>query len=142
MKKTFYFLIAILVVSCINTTDSQKKASSASKLALESLEIQYAVSREKTIRSLKEIWGCKLPLIANSKTTFNGKIAHDITIMISDFTPVENDKKAINIQLTTELIKKNITNYKAFSYLKIITSNTSSDGERITASKVIKMTDL
>ena len=44
--------------------------------------------------------------------------------------------------LTSDLIKKNILNYKEFSELKIITSYTTTDGERRTSSKTIKMTEI
>ncbi len=142
MKKILYFLIGILVFSCVNKTDSQKKSELVINSELNSIEIIYSDSREKTIQSLEKIWNCVLPLISKSETNFNGKISNDITIMISEFKPIDSEKKKNNFELTSDLIKKNIRNYREFSELKIITSYTTSDGEGRTSSRTFKMTEL
>jgi len=142
MKKILYFLIGILVLSCVNKTDSQKKSELVINSKTNSIEIIYSDSREKTIESLKKIWNCEFPLISKSETNFNGKISNDITIMISEFKPVTSEEKKNKIELTSDLIKKSIRNYKEFSELKIITSYTTTDGERRTSSITIKMTEI
>ncbi|WP_452227663.1 MULTISPECIES: hypothetical protein [unclassified Lacinutrix] len=142
MKKILYFLIGILVLSCVNKTDSQKKSELVINSKTNSIEIIYSDSREKTIESLKKIWNCEFPLISKSETNFNGKISNDITIMISEFKPVTSEEKKNKIELTSDIIKKSIRNYKEFSELKIITSYTTTDGERRTSSKTIKMTEI
>lgn len=142
MKKILYFLIGILVLSCVNKPDSQKKSDLAVNSELKSIEIKYSDSREKTIENLKKIWECENPLIAKSETNFNGKISNDITLMITEFKPVDSEKKERNIKLTSDLIKKDILNYKEFSELKIITSYTTSEGERRASCKAIKTTKL
>lgn len=142
MKKTLCFFIGILILSCVNKTDSQTKSNLAIKAELKSIEIQYSNSREKTIDELKTIWECKHPMIAKSETNFNGNISYNITIMISGFKPVDDERKETNIKLTASLIKESVLNYREFSDLKIITSYTTSDGARRTSSKTIKMTDL
>lgn len=142
MKKTLYILIGILIMSCVNKSDSQTKSDLANKTELKSIEIQYSDSREKIVNSLKKIWECKLPMIAKSETNFNGKISYDITIMISEFNSINKEKKDTNIKLTADLIKENVLNYKEFSDLKIITSYNTSDGERRISSKTIKTKDL
>ncbi len=141
MKKILYFLIGILVLSCVNKTDSQKKTEIAINSETNSIEIIYSDSREKTIESLKKIWNCEFPLISKSETNFNGKISNDITIMISEFKSIDSQERKSKIKLTSDLIKKSIQNYKEFSELKIITSYTI-DGERRTSSRTIKMTEI
>ncbi len=130
------------MLSCVNKTDSQKKSELVINSKTNSIEIIYSDSREKTIESLKKIWNCEFPLISKSETNFNGKISNDITIMISEFKPVTSEEKKNKIELTSDIIKKSIRNYKEFSELKIITSYTTTDGERRTSSKTIKMTEI
>ena len=142
MNKILYLLIGILVLSCANKPDSQKKSDLTINSEVKPIEIIYSDSREKTIESLKKIWNCKFPLISKSETNFNGKISNDITLMISEFKPIDSEKKENRIKLTSDLIKKSVRNYKEFSELKIITSYTTSDGERRTSSKTIKMSEL
>ncbi|PWK16978.1 hypothetical protein [Xanthomarina spongicola] len=139
MKNTLYFLFGILILSCVNKTDSQKVTELAINSKTKSIEIIYTDSREKTIEGLKKIWNCEFPLISKSQINFNGKISNDITIMISDFKPIDSKQKEYKIELTSDLIKKSIRNYKMFSELKIITSYIESDGERSTSSKTLKM---
>ncbi|MFI1742873.1 hypothetical protein [Thalassobellus sediminis] len=142
MKKTLYFLIGILVLSCVNKTDSQKKSEIVINSKTNSIEIIYSNSREKTIENLKKIWNCEFPLISKSETNFNGKISNDITLMISEFKPISSEGKKNKIELTSDLIKKSIRNYKEFSELKIITSYTTTDGKRRTSSKTFKMNEI
>ena len=142
MKKTLSLFIVILVFSCVSKNDSQSNTDLDKKSDSESIEIQYSDSREKTIGSLKKIWECELPIIAKSKTTINGEISSDIHIIISEFKSVDSEKKETNINLTAQLIKESVLNYDDFSDLKIITSYTTSDGERMTSYETVKMRDL
>jgi hypothetical protein len=142
MKKILCFLIGILMLSCAKKTDSHKKSELVINSKINSIEIVYSDSREKTIEGLKKIWNCEFPLISKSETNFNGKISNDITLMISEFTPVSSEKKKNKIELTSDIIKTSIRNYKEFSELKIITSYTTKDGERRTSSNTIKMTEI
>ncbi len=81
-------------------------------------------------------------MITKSETNFNGKISYGITIIISDFKPVDKERKDTNIKLTADLIKKHILNYKEFSELKIITGYITSGGERKISSKIIETNNL
>jgi len=141
MKIIFYFLIGILTLSCVNKSSS-KKPDLAINSERKVIEIEYLESREKTINNLKTIWNCKRPLISKSETNFNGEISNDITVMITGIESIDSEDKKKKIKLTYELIKKSVVNYKDFLELKIITSYTTSDGERNTSSKTIKMIEL
>lgn len=130
------------MLSCVSKTDSQKKPELIINSKINSIEIIYSDSREKTIEDLKKIWNCEFPLISKSETNFNGKISNDITLLISEFETVSYEKKKNKIELTSDLIKKSIRNYKEFSELKIITSYITTDGEIRTSSKTVKMTEI
>jgi hypothetical protein len=142
MKKILYLLIGILLLNCESKPNNSGKFDLAINSKLKSIEIEYSESREKTIENLKKIWNCEFPLIAKSEKNYNGKITNDISLMITGIKPIENETKKKNITLTINLIKKSILNYKEFSELQIITSYTTSDGERRTSNRTIKMAEL
>jgi hypothetical protein len=130
------------MLGCVNKSDLSKKSKINENSKSQTIEIKYSGSREKTIESLRKIWDCETPLIAKKESNFNGKMSNNITIMITDYKDVESEKKELNIELTIKLMKENILNYNEFSELKIITSYTTSNGERRTSSKTIKTTEL
>lgn len=132
MKIVLYCLIGILAFSCGNIAKPSK----------ETLSLEYVESRKKTIDALETIWACENPMLSSEELDFNGEISYNILISISDFEPIDFDKKQLNIQATTELIQRNISNYRKFSKLRIITSYANKDGERNTSSTVIKIKNL
>jgi len=138
MKKLFFILIGFLTLSCLSNTNSSKREILTTQTESKSIEIDYIESREKTIKQLNEIWNCKSISIANTETNWNGKITNGITILINETDKVNLKKREERIKFTSELIKKNISNYKEFDEVKIHYSYTTEDGEKVNSSKTIQ----
>ena len=142
MKKLFIILIGFLTLSCLSNTDSSKGDVLTTQSESKSIEIDYIESREKTIKQLNKIWNCKSLSIANSKTNWNGKISNGITILINETDKINLKKREGRIKSTSELIKKNISNYKEFDEVKIHYSYMTEDGEKVNSSKTLQTKDI
>ncbi len=138
MKIIPNILLAVFTLGCVNGQSNKKKELVKNEIK-QSLEIKYSESRGATISELKKIWKCKTLFISKDQTNFNGKISNEISIIISDFKITNQDLKRKNFKKTTEVIKNTVLNYNEFSELKIILSNTNSEGERKTSSKTIEL---
>lgn len=141
--KNFLMLIgAILFINCGNETKTKTNTYIVESTSQRTLEIAYEISKEKTIKDLKEIWNCDTVFISKSTITLNGKESQNISLMILGNISLDTEIKEKNMALTFDVVKHNISNYLKFSELRIGTGYVTVDGERRVYSKSIKTTDL